>query len=252
MVSDSKLLAGIGEGAGGVADPVIVVVLPALNEEEGIGGVLEGIRTCLSAMRHEVLVVDGGSTDGTVHLARLKGAHVIFQRGEGYGDALISGFSHAFQAMNADVLVTMDADASYDPRDIPAVTSPLREGEADLAVGNRFPRMDSGAMSWLNKLGNRVLSWLARGALRVSVYDTQSGFKAFSRELYSCMDLSSEGMPLSTQVLGEARRAGARIAEVPVAYRPRAGKRKLNPLRDGLNILTTILMLARDYRPLAF
>ncbi len=150
------------------------------------------------------------------------------------------------------MLVLMDADSSHDPRDIPAVTSPLMEGEADMVVGNRFPRMESGAMSWLNKSGNRVLSWLARGALQVSVYDTQSGFKAFSRELYSCMDLSSEGMPLSTQVLGEARRAGARIAEAPVAYRPRAGKRKLNPLRDGLNILTTILMLARDYRPLAF
>ena len=146
----------------------------------------------------------------------------------------------------------MDADASHDPRDIPAIISPLVGSEADMVVGNRFPRMESGAMSWLNKSGNRVLSWLARGALRVSVYDTQSGFKAFSRELYSCMDLSSEGMPLSTQVLGEARRAGAKIVEVPVAYRPRAGKRKLNPLRDGLNILTTILLLARDYRPLAF
>ena len=208
---------------------MIVVVLPALNEEEGIGGVVEEIHTCLSAMRSEVLVVDGGSTDGTVELARLKGAHVIFQRGEGYGDALISGFSHAFRALDADVLVMMDADASYDPRDIPAIISPLVGSEADMVVGNRFPRMESGAMSWLNKSGNRVLSWLARGALRVSVYDTQSGFKAFSRELYSCMDLSSEGMPLSTQVLGEARRAGAKIVEVPVAYRLRVGTRRQSP-----------------------
>jgi glycosyltransferase involved in cell wall biosynthesis len=230
----------------------IAVVIPTLNECEAVGKVLGGVKSVMDGYEYRVLVVDGRSIDGTDEIARDMGADVIYQRGRGYGDALKTGFFHARKRLDAKVIVMMDADLTYDPKDIPALVAPILEDEADLVVGNRFAGMKKGAMTFVNRVGNRVLSLVAKLALGLNVYDTQSGMRAFKSELLDSMHLVAVGMPLAMEMLAEALSVDARICEVPISYRPRVGETKLNPIKDGGRILGITLRLMFDIRPLLF
>jgi glycosyltransferase involved in cell wall biosynthesis len=230
----------------------IVVVIPTLNECKAVGKVLTTVKNVLGGYEYRVLVVDGHSTDGTDEIARDMGADVIYQRGRGYGDALKTGFFHARKRLHSRVIVMMDADLTYDPNDIPKLVAPILDDEADLVVGNRFAGMQKGAMPLVNKVGNKVLSLVAKLALKLNVYDTQSGMRAFKSELLDSMNLVAVGMPLAMEMLAEALSADARICEVPVSYRSRVGKTKLNPIKDGGRILGITVRLMFDIRPLLF
>ncbi len=233
--------------------PRVVVVIPTLNEEEAIGGVIDGVREALRGRDFEVLVVDGYSRDRTVEVARAHGAHVIYQRGQGYGDAYITGFEYAVERMGAEILVMIDGDGTYEPRDIPRMLELIEREVADLVVGNRFEGMEPGAMPFLNRIGNRVISLAARLLMGVRVRDTQSGLRAFRREVLDSITLTHSGMPLALEMLIEAAQANLRVAEVPTRYYRRAsGKPKLRPLRDGAQIMALLLRMVRDYRPMLF
>ena len=230
----------------------IVIVIPTLNECDAVGKVLSGVKDAMDRYDYRMLVIDGHSIDGTDEIARNMGAEVIYQLGKGYGDALKTGFFHATKRLNAKVIVMMDADLTYDPKHIPELVAPILRDEADLVVGNRFVGMQKGAMPLVNRFGNKVLSLVAKLALGLNVYDTQSGMRAFKSELLDGMNLVAVGMPLAMEMLAEALLVGARICEVPISYRSRVGETKLNPLKDGGRILGVTVRLMFDIRPLLF
>jgi glycosyltransferase involved in cell wall biosynthesis len=230
----------------------IAVVIPTLNECKAVGRVVGGVKQVMDGYDCQVLVVDGHSTDGTGEIARNMGAAVIYQRGRGYGDALKTGFFYARKRLDAEVIVMMDADLTYAPKDIPRLVAPILEDEADLVVGNRFAGMQKGAMPLVNRVGNRVLSLVAKLALRLNVIDTQSGMRAFTSGLLERMNLVAVGMPLAMEILAEARSVDARIREVPIGYSPRVGETKLNPIKDGGRILGITVRLMFDVRPVLF
>ena len=99
--------------------------MPTLNECKAVGRVVGGVKQVMDGYDCQVLVVDGHSTDGTDEIARKMGATVIYQRGKGYGDALKTGFFYARKRMNAKVVVMMDADLTYAPKDIPRLVAPV-------------------------------------------------------------------------------------------------------------------------------
>ena len=230
----------------------IAIVIPTLNERRAVGDLLDGVRNAMNGYEYRMLVVDGHSVDGTDKIARGKGAEVIYQRGRGYGEALKTGFLHARKRLDAGVIVMIDADLSYDPKDIPELLAPLLKDEADLVVGNRFAGMQKGAMPFVNRIGNKLLSLIAKVALRLNINDTQSGMRAFRSELLDSMNMSAGGMPFAIEMLAEALSSDARIHETPVNYRPRVGKTKLSPIRDGGRILGITLRLMFDTQPLLF
>jgi glycosyltransferase involved in cell wall biosynthesis len=230
----------------------IAVVIPALNECRAVGKVVGGVKQVMAGYDCRVLVVDGHSTDGTDEIARGMGAEVIYQRGRGYGDALKTGFFYARKRLGAEVIVMMDADLTYAPKDIPRLVAPILAAEADLVVGNRFAGMQRGAMPFVNRVGNRVLSLVAKLALGLNVYDTQSGMRAFTSQLLERMNLVAVGMPLAMEILAEARSVAARVREVPISYSPRVGETKLSPIKDGGRILGITVRLMFDVRPLLF
>jgi glycosyltransferase involved in cell wall biosynthesis len=230
----------------------IAVVLPTLNEREAVGNVLDGVKDAMDGYEYRMLVVDGRSIDGTDEIARKKGAEVIYQRGNGYGEALKTGFFHARKRLDAGIIVMMDADSSYDPKDIPGLVTPILKDEADLVVGNRFAGIQKGAMPLVNRVGNKLLSLIGKLTLRLNIYDTQSGIRAFKSELLDSMDMVTRGMPFAIEMLTEALSADARIHETPVRYRPRVGKTKLNPIKDGGRILGITLRLMLYTQPLLF
>lgn len=231
---------------------IISVVMPTLNEEEAISLVCEEIKTSLDGYQIRPIVVDSNSTDATAQIAQAHGFEVVYQKGKGYGDALMKGFCHVLQSSDSEVIVMMDADGTYDPSEIPKLIEPIQKGEADLVIGNRFVGLQPGSMGLMNRIGNRLLSWIARKSLGIKVRDTQCGMRALSRELAAKLELRSSGMPFAIEMLSEAVEAESRIEELPITYRRRIGESKLSPWQDGLRILGTILRLTRDYQPLLF
>jgi len=122
-----------------------------------------------------------------------------------------------------------------------------------MVIGNRFAGLQPGAMTTLNKLGNKILSWLARLMIGVNIRDTQSGYRAMTRELLETISLTHKGMPFATELIVEAYAYGYHIKEQPITYKPRlGGQPKLNPLQDGYRILKTIIQFALTYNPTFF
>jgi glycosyltransferase involved in cell wall biosynthesis len=227
-----------------------VILIPTLNEAPGIGTTIDEIRAALRGMHFEILVIDGHSNDGTDTIAWEKGATVIYEERSGYGNALRAGFMHVRRNVRSKAIVTIDADSSYDPKDMASLLEPIFAGRADLVVGDRFPRLQKNVMPIANRAGNKMLSWMARVALGLSLHDTQCGLRALRTELVDKMTMNAQGMSFATEMIGDAHFAGASIREVPVAYRRRVGKSKLRLLMDGLRIATTIVRLANDARSL--
>lgn len=219
----------------------VVVVIPTLNEEEGIGFVLDRMERALQHYNHAVLVVDGHSTDETLKIAETKGASIILQPNIGYGDALNAGFSYACRYMGADVVVMADGDGTYDAFDVPAVVDLILADKSDIVIGNRFERMDCGAMPLINVFGNRILSLITKILLDIDISDTQCGLRAMRADSVRTVRIESHGMPFATEMLAKFKKMGARISEVPISYRARHGNSKMRRFRDGLAILRTII-----------
>jgi dolichol-phosphate hexosyltransferase len=230
----------------------IAIVIPTLDEAESIGSLLDEVARIFVNCKVDVVVVDGHSLDGTDVIAKEKRAHVIYQSDKGYGNALKLGFDYVLKNFNAEIIIMMDADSTYDVGEISLLIEPIIRNEADLVLGNRFAHLNNSTMKFKNRLGNRLISWFARQSLRIKVNDTQSGFRAIRSDLAEKLNLEAEGMPFAVEMLVEAKSAGAKICEVPINYRSRIGVTKLDPLKDGFSIVVTIVRLMRDTQPLAF
>jgi glycosyltransferase involved in cell wall biosynthesis len=204
----------------------ITVIIPCLNEEQGIESVLRRMPDFVD----QVIVVDNGSTDRTSEVARSFGAEVIREPVRGYGRSYKKGFSFA----NGDLIVTLDGDHSYPPDAISYLIEAFLHLEVDFLNASRFPVRDKRAMSWKHKFGNWVLS-LAMSLLYFQwVRDSQSGMWVFKRSILKDMRLISDGMAFSEEIKIEALRNRAiRFAEISILYSSRLGEIKLNPWRDG-------------------
>ncbi len=187
----------------------IAVVIPAYNEERSIASVL------LKAERHsdKVIVVDDGSNDLTGDIAKRMGVTVLSHESNlGKGAALRSGVEYAKNKIDFDILVTIDADLQHDPADITKVVAPIIDGSSDLVIGAR--PMDSSIMPRERAAGNRLFDSLSSGG--VKLHDTQSGFRAYSRDALSKIKFVENGMAVESQTIMDAVNAGLRIKEVQV------------------------------------
>jgi len=231
----------------------IAIVIPTLNEEKGVETTIKSIKGSLDGKyNYIIVVVDGQSTDRTVEIAKSMGAVVIKQRRKGYGDALQAGFHYVDTRLKSQITVMLDADGTYEPKDIVKMAEIIQSGEADFVIGDRFANMDKKAMTKLNKIGNKALSAIARKMLRTGVSDSQCGLRAFRSDLANIFYTTSMGMPFATEMLAATNTYQIKIKEIPTSYHVRIGETKLTPFQDGSRILSTIIRLMRDTRPLAF
>jgi glycosyltransferase involved in cell wall biosynthesis len=208
----------------------ITVIIPCLNEEQGI----EKVLTRMPKFVDEVIVVDNGSTDRTSDVARGYGARVIQEEMRGYGRAYKTGFASAA----GDIIITLDGDHSYPPDAISYLLEAFFHLEVDFLNASRFPVRDPEAMSLKHKFGNLVLS-LAMSILYLRwVRDSQSGMWVFRRSILKDIKLVSDGMAFSEEIKIEALKSSTiRFAEISILYSSRLGEIKLNPWRDGFNNL---------------
>ncbi len=212
----------------------ITVIMPCLNEEQGVEQVLRRMPEFVD----QVIVVDNGSTDRTSDVAASFGAQVIREDARGYGRAYKTGFASAC----GDVIITLDGDHSYPPDAISYLLEAFLHLQVDFLNASRFPVRDKDAMSWKHWFGNLILS-LAMSILYFRwVRDSQSGMWVFRRSILKDMKLESDGMAFSEEIKIEAlKNSRIRFAELSILYSSRLGEIKLNPWRDGFNNLWFLL-----------
>jgi len=204
----------------------ITVIIPCLNEEQGI----ESVMRRMPEFVDEVIVVDNGSTDRTSDVAASYGAKVIREDERGYGRAYKTGFASA----TGDIIITLDGDQSYPPDAISYLLEAFLHLDVEFLNASRFPVRDRQSMSLKHKLGNLVLS-LAMSLLYFRwVRDSQSGMWVFRRSMLQDMNLVADGMAFSEEIKIEALKSDrVRFAEISILYTSRLGEIKLNPWRDG-------------------
>ncbi|MCR8501658.1 MAG: glycosyltransferase family 2 protein [Thermofilum sp.] len=228
--------------------PLVVACIPAYNEERTIASVI--LKTQKYA--DKVLVCDDGSTDLTGEIARRMGAEVlVHERNRGKGEAVKTLLRRALE-LEADVIVTLDADGQHNPDDIPKLLAPILRGEADLVVGSRFTTGSSAEMPRYRLLGTRVINWLVKRHVRVEVKDIQSGFRALTRRAAEvALKAEAKGYGIEQEQLTLAAQAGLRIVEAPIEVRYKGLKSsKKTPLLHGTELLAHLIRMIVEQRPL--
>jgi len=212
----------------------ITVIIPCLNEEQGVETVLRAMPEFVD----EVVVVDNNSTDRTSEVAASLGAKVVREEVRGYGRAYKRGFTCA----TSDLIITLDGDHSYPVDALSYLIEAFLHLEVDFLNGSRFPVRDPRAMSFKNKFGNLVLSLVVSILFFRWVRDSQSGMWVFRRSILKDMKLISDGMAFSEEIKIEAlRNPRIRFGEISIMYSSRLGETKLNAWRDGFANLAFLL-----------
>src|SRR5262249_1255418 len=225
---------------------VVSVVMPCLNEAEGVGTCVAKARRALEAMgvRGEVVVVDNGSTDSSAEIASRPGPRVVHEPRRGYGSAYLRGFAEA----RGRYLVMGDADDTYDFTRIADFIAPLEAGGCDMVMGSRLRgTILPGAMPWHHRwIGNPALTGLLNVLFRTGVSDAHCGLRMVARSALPRLDLRSPGLELASETGVNRSQAGARSAGTGIACRRGRGGSgwKLHSVRDGLRHVRYILAWA--------
>ncbi|HHV24753.1 MAG: S-layer glycoprotein N-glycosyltransferase AglJ [Methanosarcina sp.] len=225
----------------------VCILIPTLNEAATIGQLIKDFR---QEGFSNILVIDGNSKDGTGQIAEAEGARVVMQTGKGKGQAMIQ----AFGLIESPYVVMVDGDGTYLASEVRSLLKPILEGRADHVIGNRLENYSPGAFTKLNLVGNRVINLFFDVAYGTDLKDILSGYRAFTLESVRELELNKTGFEIETEISVECILKKQRVKEVQITYLPRneKGATKLNPLKDGFRIGSTIYRLAKVYNPMFY
>ena len=217
----------------------ISVIVPAYNEEKAVGVVVEEVQKTLQGKHDfEVIVVDDGSTDNTYETAKKYDVKLIkHDSNKGKVAAIRTGISNS----TGEIIVLTDADYTYPARYIPQFIDVLNEG-ADLVLGSRIQKGIVNIPSF-NRIGNIMFSMMISYIGCVHITDGQTGYRAFRKKDFEKLDVNARGLEFETKMTVKAAKNGYNIIEVPIEYRSRIGKSKLNPLKDGYRMFKSLFSI---------
>jgi dolichol-phosphate hexosyltransferase len=218
----------------------VSIVIPAINEERGIGKTIDAVNKDYFNSKHwdlEILLVDGNSKDHTRDIAANKGAKVLLEERRGYGRAYKTGFAHA----TGDIIVTGDADATYPFHLIHEYIQMLLDQQLDFLTTDRFAALKHGSMSLKHRFGNLTLAWTLRILFLVNIRDSQSGMWIFKRDALTKiqpLETFNNGMPFSEEIKIEMfTNKHIKAKEIPSTLSAREGQVKLESFKDGIKNL---------------
>jgi dolichol-phosphate mannosyltransferase len=228
----------------------VEIIIPTLNEEKTIEELINDIRSCLLPIELSILVIDGGSTDRTVDICKRENVRFLVQKGKGKGNAMREAVDHS----GADIVVFIDGDGTYSPSDLGLLLEPLLNGKSDMVVGSRIlGKRQRGAISIFHTLGNKLFNRAINFAMKSSITDSLSGYRALYKKTFSNLILFSDSFEIEVEMTVEALAKGYRVLEVPINYSIRKGSdTKLDPFGDGLKISRTLLFILMNVNPLKF
>lgn len=225
----------------------VTAIIPTYNEELAIGSVL------ITTEKHvdHVIVVDDGSTDRTVEIAKLAGAEVIeHQENLGKGAALKTGFD---AVKEADIIVILDGDGQHNPDEIPKLIKPIETGEADIVNGSRYLGNKKNETPSYRRLGQTVLDTATKLNSGLKITDSQSGFRAFAKYTVPAFRFNETGFFIESEMLIDAANYGSRVMEVEIGVKyNRDNIHKKNPVSHGVGVLVRILQDMEFNRPLYY
>jgi glycosyltransferase involved in cell wall biosynthesis len=231
----------------------ITVTVPAYNEAKSIGRLIKGIKDVMSSNKYNynVLVVDDGSIDNTAEVAKKSGA-IVYSHPKNYG--LAETFKTEIKKclkLKSDVIVHIDADGQYLPKEIPRLLKEIKNGY-DLVLGSRFKGKIE-HMPLIKRFGNKAFSRVVSQISRIKISDAQTGFRAFTKEVAKEVPIISNHTYTQEQIIKTVREK-FRIKEVPIYFAKRNGKSKLisNPFEYAAKAWINIIRINRDYEPLKF
>lgn len=213
----------------------VAVIVPTLNEAGTIIDVLDRLPKDIV---DEILVVDGGSSDGTARLAFENGYRVLFQKKKGLANAIKQGIAET----TAEIVIIIDSDGSHNPEDIPRFIEKLEDG-FDLVIGSRYVEgghsYDDTFFTWI---GNRAINILLQLIHHIPINDSLMGYKTFRRHVINNIGITSQHQEFDAEIVIKANKRGFKIGAIPVIENRRSyGKSKLNPLRTTIRIIRIII-----------
>lgn len=224
-----------------------IVCIPAYNEESNIGNLINSAKKYVDS----VIVCDDCSTDNTVEIAKKAGAIVISHKtNKGYGASIISLFDYA-RKNNAELMITLDGDGQHNPDEIPLFLDAATQHNVDVVIGSRFLNQKTNVPGYRKK-GIKILTSAANFGAEIKVSDSQSGYRAYSKNAIDLIRLTEEGMSVSTEILLKISNNGLSIAEVPIIVSYDGDTSVHNPISHGVSVLINTLKYISTKRPLLF
>ena len=226
----------------------VTIGIPAYNEEKNIAGII----IKLKKIADTIIVCNDGSTDATSEIAESLGAIVInHPKNMGYGAGINSIFQKS-KEIDSEILVTFDADGQHRIEDIERVIEPIKNNEADLIIGSRFLNSAEKEIPEYRKLGIKLITKVTNSTLKNKITDSQSGFRAYNRNVISKLNISDIGMGISTEILIKASTLDFRIAEVPIQVLYEGDTSTHNPVSHGTSVLFSTVKYTSIEHPLKF
>ena len=225
----------------------ITIGIPAYNEAHNIGTII----TKLQKITKSIIVCDDGSTDETFEVSKKLGAEVVkHKKNMGYGVAINTIFQKASQ-IETDILVTFDADGQHRIEDIERVLEPIKKNESDIVIGSRFLDISNKVPNY-RKFGIKVITQITNVSIKKKLTDSQSGFRAYSKQVLSEIKPSELGMGISTEILIKASSKNFRISEVPITISYEGDTSTHNPVSHGTSVLISTIKFTSIEHPLKF
>ena len=225
----------------------IIIGIPAYNEAKNIASII----LKLKKITDTIIVCDDGSSDQTSEISKKMGATVITHiRNEGYGAAIRTIFLKA-KELDADVLITFDADGQHRFEDIEKVISPIKNDQADIVIGSRFLE-NSSKIPKYRKLGINIITKVTNSTINEKITDSQSGFRAYNKKTLQEINPTEKGMGISTEILIKSSKNNIRIAEVPITVLYSDDTSTHNPVSHGTSVIISTIKYTSIEHPLKF